>query len=229
MDRSSPATSEKTGLKTGERSSATAPARRLPLSTQAAPDPRADGAPAWRTLLAGTPREVLARLVQGDPLGVRGVVAERLRSGSVLLDADRVQLRVIARIARSAGRYRGRPVVDDWVDGHVLQIIAEVIREDHESARGCVPTGEGLADVFTALAGPLGLEPASMRKACAAFNVLPLADRAAFVDLVLRNRSLDELARELGQSATQIARCARRALDAILESARPLGERKGSE
>jgi hypothetical protein len=65
-----------------------------------------------------------------------------------------------------------------------------------------------------------------MRKACSSFNVLPLADRSAFFDLVLRNRSLDDLAKELGEGATLIARRARRALDVILESARPLGEPK---
>jgi len=207
VDRSSPATSEETGTSPG------------------APG---DGAAVWRTLLAGTPREVLARLVQGDPLGVRGIVSKRLRSGSVLLDADRVHLRVVARIARSAGRYRGRPGVLDWVDGHVLAVLGDVIREDHESARGSASTDEEAPDAFLALAGPLGLDPASMRRACSAFNVLPLADRAAFVDLVLRNRSLDDLARELGESATQIARRARRAFDSILESVRPIGGKKGS-
>ena len=208
MERSSPATSEETG-------------------TIPAADPRAAGASAWRTLLAGTPREVLSRLVPGDPLGVRGVVAKRLRSGSVLLDADRVHLRVIARIARSAGRYRGRPALEDWVDGHVLQVLGDVIREDHESARGPSMIDEEAPDAFLALAGPLGLDPTSMRKACAAFNVLPLADRAAFLELVVANRTLDDLARELGESATQIARRARRALEAILECVRPLGGKKG--
>jgi len=142
----------------------------------------------------------------------------------VLLDADRVHLRVIARIARSAGRYHGRPGVDDWVDGHVLQVIGDVVREDHESARTPTPTDEESSDAFLALASPLGLDPGSMRKACSVFNVLPLADRAAFIDLVLRNRSLDDLSRELGESATQIARRARRALDAILGSVRSPAE-----
>ena len=205
MDRSSPATSEETRV-------------------------RSDGvqAPAWRSLFAGTPREVLARLVQGDPLGVRDVVAKRLRASSLLLDADRVQLRAIAQLARSAARYRGRPAIAEWVDGHVLRILAEVVREDHESAGSASRTEPQGADAFSALAGPLGLDPRSMRRACAAFNVLPLADRGAFLDLVLANRSLDDLAREQGESATTIARRARRALDLILESASTAVERGGS-
>ena len=209
-----------------DRSSPALP-RSLPVPASAPADPRAETAPAWRGLLAGTPREVLARLVQGDPLGVRGVVARRLRSGSVLLDADRVHLRVVAQLARSAGKYRGRPAVEDWVDGHVLRILSELVREDHESAGAGASTEPDAParapDAFTALAGPLGLDPRSMRAACAVFNVLPLADRAAFIELVLANRPLDDLARELGESATPIARRARRALDAVLGSARPLG------
>ena len=207
MDRSSPVTS---------------------MDARLAADLEAGTAPAWRRVLAGTPREVLARLVQGDPLGVRSAVASRLRSGCLLLDADRVHLRVIARIARSAGRYRGRPGVEEWVDGHVLKILGEVIREDHEAARGRASTGNEPSAAFSALAEPLGLDPQSMRKACSSFNVLPLADRAAFTDLVLRSRSLDELARELGEGATHIARRARRSLDVILEAARPLSGQEDS-
>jgi DNA-directed RNA polymerase specialized sigma24 family protein len=58
-----------------------------------------------------------------------------------------------------------------------------------------------------------------MRAACAAFNHLPFADRSAFTDLVLRGVSLDKVARSAGESATEVARRARRALDAILTSA----------
>jgi hypothetical protein len=55
-----------------------------------------------------------------------------------------------------------------------------------------------------------------MRVACAAFDVLPFADRAAFFDLVLEARDLDGCARAAGVNASEIARRARRALAAIL-------------
>src|SRR5687767_2341511 len=59
----------------------------------------------WRVILAGaSPREVLARLMNGDPLGLAVVVEQRLRVHAYLLDADRVFLRAAARCARLAVR-----------------------------------------------------------------------------------------------------------------------------
>jgi hypothetical protein len=134
-----------------------------------------------------------------------------------LLDADRVHLRVIARLARSAGRYRGGPSIAEWVDSHVLETLAEIVAEDHESSR--LPPGDAreAPGTFDALAAPLGLDPVAMRSACARFNVLSVPERAAFVELVLRGRSLDELVRETGESAPRLAKRARRALDSLLE------------
>ena len=57
------------------------------------------------------------------------------------------------------------------------------------------------------------LDPRSIQLGCRAFNRLALDDRAAFFELVLRGRSLDELAREGGRLAVELARSARRALD----------------
>ena len=146
----------------------------------------------------------------------------------MLLDADRVHLRVVARIARSAGRYRGRPGLEDWVDGHVLAVLGDVIREDHESARGSATSGEEVPDAFLALAGPLGLDPSSMRKACACLQLLPLADRAAFVD----PRAAQPIPGRPGAGARRERDADREARDArstrSSESVRPLGGKKGS-
>jgi DNA-directed RNA polymerase specialized sigma24 family protein len=189
----------------------------------------------WRPWLAGaTPREVLSRIVQDDPLHVRERVATALREGAYLLDADQVQLRSLALVARHAARYRGRPEFGAWLDGLVAEAVQSILREEAERecsldvanedrGRGADACRERSAAhetlvpaVFLALAKPLGLEPAAMGRACAAFNRLPTTDRTAFFALVLDSRSLDELARESGESATEIARHARRGLDAIL-------------
>jgi hypothetical protein len=191
--------------------------------------------PAWPSLLSGSPREVLARLVRDDPLQVRMRVASRLHADALLLDGDRVHLRALARIARGAGAYRGRPDFQDWIDGAVAEAVQELVREEHELARTRPPDGRGRddrvrergetlrsgsstngSDAFVTLAGPLNLDARSMRSACAAFDVLPFADRSAFFDFVLEAGDLDALARDAGVSASEIARRARRALDAIL-------------
>lgn len=184
------------------------------------------GSVRWRNLLAGgSAREVLARIVQGDPLRVRDEVARQLRTDAYLLDADRVHLRSLARCAREAPRYHGHPDFPDWLQVIVARSIDELLREDQEAERSGVHEGHAPLAAFAALARPLGLEPETMRRACVAFNRLPLADRQAFFDLVLTARSLEDLVRESGESATEIARRARRALDAIL-STQPSAEQK---
>lgn len=175
----------------------------------------------WREWLAGgSAREVLARIVPEDPLGVREHVARALRDGCFLLDAQRVALRCFALVARHSVRYRGRPELDEWLQILARESVAAILRDDTEcERRPSVPgrePGREHGEAFRALARPLGLEPGAMGRACLAFNRLTSADRGAFFALVIASRPLDELVRESGESATEIARRARRALDILL-------------
>jgi len=191
--------------------------------TRPAPGGSSGAAPArlripWRRILAGkAPREVLARLVDGDPLGVRDSVHAGLRRRAYLFDADRVFLRSLARIARLAGRYHGRPALAVWLAELVDESLLDLLREDLEAERsGAPPDGPALA-AYEDLAAPLGLEPGRMRAVCTAFNRRPEPQRRAFFQLVIEGRSLDELARA-GPSATELARSARGALEAVLRA-----------
>jgi DNA-directed RNA polymerase specialized sigma24 family protein len=141
-----------------------------------------------------------------------------------------VVLRAFALVARHAVRYRGRPEVDEWLAQLCEEAIASVLREDGDAERRPLASGprEQVQDpwrdhgtAFAALARPLGLEPEAMGRACFAFNRLPPGERRAFFALVIAGRTLDDLARESGESATDVARRARRALDAILVGAQP--------
>jgi hypothetical protein len=190
--------------------------QRLLDRASAEESPTREGEPTrWRHWLSGSPREVLGRIVRDDPLGVREQVAARLREQAWLLDADRIELRTLARCARYAPRYQGRPELATWVAEHVSAAIEELLQEESESEHGAESAGDVPA-AFVTLARPLGLEPSSMRRACAHFNRLAFEERRAFFDLLILGRALDELARESGVGATQIARRARRALDVVL-------------
>lgn len=198
------------------------------------PTAAAQGAPTarWQALFAGgSPREILSRIVQGDPLSLREHVARRLRADAYLVDADRVHLRCLARCARRAVRYHGRPELAAWLETIVIESIEELHREDQESALGSSDAEATHGGAFSALARPLGLDPRAMRSACVVFNRMSAPERRAFFDLVIRGRSLDELARESGESATEIARRARRALDALLSGpcAAPVQNDAGAE
>lgn len=187
---------------------------RLPFDE--GPSPEASGAqPDWRRwLAAGNPREILGRIVKGDPLRLRPTVATALRARWLLLDADRVQLRALALCARFGADYRGRPPLADWLAQQVDRAIDELLEE--EAALPADGDYDRPEDVHVVLARPLGLPGPAMRRACVAFNACDAADRRAFFALLIELRDLDSAARQEGVTGSEIGRRARRALDAAL-------------
>lgn len=174
----------------------------------------------WRALFrAADSREVLTRLMHDDPLGLRARVATRLAHRAWLIDVDRVLLRSFARTARAALGYRGDPSLDSWLDERIDEAMADLLAEDHEAERAGAPLEARHAAVLTTLGGPLGLSPGELRTACVLFNRLPHGDRRAFYALVIQARTLDELAHERSESASDVARGARRGLEALLHGA----------
>ncbi len=200
-----------------EEASAPAPARAAE---------RCQRAEDWRRVLAGaSPREVLGRVMNGDPLGLAARIEERLRARAYLFDADRVFLRAAARCARLAGRYRGDPPLEHWLAERIDESLLDLLRTDAEAdVHGHPPGPEQLA-AFEVLARPLGLDPACMHHACLVHNQLPEAQRKAFRELVIEGRTLDELAASGHSSATEIARAARAALLAVLAAVEAGGAR----
>jgi hypothetical protein len=92
-----------------------------------APESDARASEHWRAVLGGlSPREVLARLLQGDPLELRQVVATSLAKRAYLFDADRVHLRALAHCARYAVRYRGTPPIETWLEEIVDQAMLDL-------------------------------------------------------------------------------------------------------
>ncbi len=168
------------------------------------------------TLLCGSPREVLARIVPGDPLAIRDVVADVLRSQCLFLDADRVHLRALARTARSALRYRGSGLeLRTWLIAQASDAVAEILAEDLDTPR--VDPGSA----FVQFARPLGLDPEVMRRGCVAFNRLPIEDRAAFFALVVEDVGLEAHARASGATTNEVGRRARRGLEAVARANHP--------
>ena len=172
-------------------------------------------------LLAGSPREILARIVPGDPLGLRPRLAAVLRERAVLLDADRAFLRTVAGCAREAPAWRGRPPLEDWLADRAHRAVDELLLEESEPRFEDGAPRADVSSVFSLLAGPLGLDPAALARGCRAFHRLPEADREAFFLLVLERRSLAETASALGLSPPVSARAARRALDVFLHASPP--------
>ncbi len=163
----------------------------------------------------GEPRDVLARIVPGDPLGLRPRVAHRLRARALLFDAERPLLRSLALVAARAPRYRGRPRPDLWLDARVEEALDELLSEERAGVR------EGLGS-FEQIARRLGLRCEAVAAGRRRFHALKREDRDAFLRLVLEAQPLDACARELGVTITELASRARRALFAFVAGeARP--------
>ncbi len=178
----------------------------------------AAGRPELVALLArGTPREILARIVPDDPLGLRERVRNRLRERAFLLDVERVHLRALARCASRAPRYRGRPALDVWLDRRVEEAIEDVrLLCEEPPGEPSDETGRLRPDAIEHFAAALGLDAAALREGLASFHELPAGEREVFFRLVLEGGSLDEVARALKLSGGETARRARRAFEAVL-------------
>ncbi|MBM3991925.1 MAG: hypothetical protein FJ298_13075 [Planctomycetes bacterium] len=177
-----------------------------------------------RALLSGaTPREVLARLMAGDPLGLRARVAAALANEALFLDSDRALLRASAHVARFAPRYRGQPEPEAWLAARVLAAVRELADEEHEGVgREGVGQAAGVGQEaalpapLCELAAKLKLDPLALARACAALNACERVERRAFRALVIEARELDVAARDIGSTPSETGRAARRAIDAAL-------------
>ena len=84
--------------------------------TDSPDDPSEGDAPAWRAMFRGaSPREILARLCEGDPLELVPRANERLRELDFLLPGQRVWARAAARVAYAGMRYRGHPPLTNFL------------------------------------------------------------------------------------------------------------------
>src|SRR5690349_10030785 len=63
-----------------------------------------------------------------------------------------------------------------------------------------------------------------MRRVCLAHNLLREPERRAFHGLVVAGRALEDVARSLGASGVEVARLARRGLEAVLIAAGQAGD-----
>jgi DNA-directed RNA polymerase specialized sigma24 family protein len=190
--------------------------RRLPVRQLPAARRRVVDDATARLLLAGTPRQVLAHIVPGDPLGLRGLCAGRLREQARFADVDRVLVRSQARIAREAPRRRSRPGIAEWLRARIDEALLDVL--DGESGEAPEPDS-----VLALLSEPLGLSPLEMARGCACFNAMAARTRMAFFAVVIDGLTLERATEQLGRPALEVARLARRGLDAFRIGSLPAG------
>lgn len=189
-------------------------ARRRTSRSDPSTAPLFESAPVAGPFAGRSPQEILERLVQEDDIGLRQRVAARLRDEAWMLDADRVHLRALARVAREAPEYRGTPELATWLDGHVDAAVIDLLEEDSDALAGVFELEPEDDAALAALARPLGLAPEHARAVCVAFNTRPPEERRAFRALCLDGAG--GAARESATGAAETLRRARRVMEAVL-------------
>jgi hypothetical protein len=152
--------------------------------------------PGGDLLKGGSPKEILARLLAGDPLEIRARCREQLHVRALLLSLDRLQLRTLARIAHAAPRWRGEPPLQAWVEERIDHSMRELMEEDDEAVRSGIPhpgPGDGH---FAFLSSLLGIEPHLGPRACVAFNAQPESVRRAFFAVVVEGTRMNRYVAE---------------------------------
>lgn len=141
-------------------------------------------------LSGNSPREILARVLDGDPLRLRSRCEERVRAQAILLDVHRLHLRTAAHVARSALSYRGTPPIDVWIAEKVRRSVSELLEEAAERAHAGDVVAGATDPVQARLADLLGIEPLVLQRGLVAFNRAPYGVRSAFQALVVEGQSL---------------------------------------
>jgi hypothetical protein len=181
-----------------------------------------DGDYPAKELFAGrAPREVLERLMDGDPLELWGRCRDRLESQALLLAPDRLYLRLLARVAHAAPDYRGVPPLSIWIADRLSASVRELTSEDQEDERRDLYPDSASELRYQFLIAALGIEPQLARQACVAFNSQPYNVRRAFYSIVFQRVPLNRFVAEGNGTPVQVKGHLRRAARALGLEDRP--------
>lgn len=166
-------------------------------------------------LFQGSPREILERLAEDDPLEIVARTQERIARRALLLDLERVAPKALAQVAYRARTFRDGAPLDPFLGVCIRRAIEDAVREDREEERrGSIPVAP-YDRRYAHLVESLGLEPAQARRACVRFNDLPLAARRSYFALCVERRSLEEWMRESDAPRREVEEHLRRAFEAL--------------
>ena len=160
------------------------------------------------------PREVLPRLVEGDPLQLLERCARHLTSEALLLDLERLHARSLALIARQLPEAKVGDV-NDWIAARVSEAASQLVDEElYEDRLGFPPSGT-VDPRSEFLVGALGIEPAMTRQISVSFHRLPVGDRRTFWRAVVSGESLSEITEESGETHDHVIEGLRRVIRSL--------------
>jgi hypothetical protein len=169
-----------------------------------------------RELLSGSdPMKILARLHQDDALELWPRCAAHINDQAVLLQPDRLYMRLTARLAYAAPRYRGNPPLGNWISERMEVSLRELLSDDREAERRELPTGLEQDPRYVFLSKTLGIELGLAPRVCNRFNSLSQDQRAVFFGVMIEGRGIHGYAQDHGLPFDQVRGSLARVIRAI--------------
>jgi len=200
------------------------PRGRNPAAGPDRPGPGDDG-----LFRGSSPREVLFRLADGDPLELGARVDSVLEEHALLLEPGRVHLRSLARVAYAAFLHAPPQDLAPWLSDRILSAARELLEEDREAeqAGGLPPS---VPSTFAHFVATFGVEPGIARRVSVVFHDLPFLQRQLVRAALEDGSRLTELARRFGRPVDDLKTELRNAVESLQRAAgSPLAGRLGGE
>jgi len=149
------------------------------------------------------PRDILPRLVEGDPLELLERCARHIASEALLLDLERLHARSLAIVARRSGEATEENI-EEWLCDRVDDAANQLIHEElYEERLGFPPLRE--ADPRSSfLMGALGIEPALTRGVSVSYHRKSRELRRTFWRAVVSGDSIEGIAEEAGSTRDDV-------------------------
>lgn len=150
-------------------------------------------------LYSDSPRVLLDRLAEDDPLDIQARTRKRILFQSLLMDWERVTRRSMAYVAFIAARdrYRGKPDLAEYIDMGIDEAIHSLIEEDWNSDRRQEPI-DAESDPYADVTLGAKLDPSHARRVTLEFNLQPISMRRPLHDVLVKNRSIAAAAKSSG-------------------------------
>ncbi len=177
--------------------------------------PRTERGAAAKVLAGRDRREILRRIIDGDPLELSQLVMRRLVERAFLIDGDRVLLRAVARTAHAAPKWHGKPPLDEWLVQCVDASMEDLVQEDAGSAFFGMAVHENADSHFAFIAKAFGVDTSTALEMVATFNSLPEEARLTWHALAVEGKSLKRYVAEGHGPPSTVREHIRRAAKAL--------------
>lgn len=180
------------------------------------PPPRASF-PGSEWLVAESPKEVLHRLLDGDPLRMADRCRLRMRKRAFFLNAERLHFKALARTAYASMGYEGHPALGNWLEECIDQAMEDMRSEQYEEEfRSLPPEQSEDGDFYANFAEKTGIEVGLARLACLALNNLPEETRLAFQAVGIEGKTVHRYVAEGHGPPDRVRRLLRSAALSVL-------------